>query len=390
MLAPVKLQCTLLLCLTVAAATACKQTTEGAQAPAPANAPTAAAAALSNANTAALARGAQLYTNICAVCHGAAGEGYKADQAPALAQPDFLASVSDVFLRAAIRDGRKGSTMSAWAIEHGGPLSAADIELLISFIRNWQKKPMATLDESALMGDHNRGELIYQRECVRCHGAHGTEGPNIRLGNAALLASASNGFLRMAIRGGRAGTAMPRFDATLGKQGIEDVIAVLRKFQTDAAYAAAAAPPPTAAAAAAAAAPTPTAPLPLGPVPLNPSGPEPEGFHKYPPGTTPADLIHAQLVRGARMAILDARAPSDYMNQHITGAVSVPYYDPSPYLTKLPKNTWLVAYCACPHAESGELAGKLVAAGFSKVTVLDEGLGVWTSKHYGTHTGPKP
>jgi cytochrome c oxidase cbb3-type subunit 3/ubiquinol-cytochrome c reductase cytochrome c subunit len=90
------------------------------------------------------------------------------------------------------------------------------------------------------------------------------------------------------------------------------------------------------------------------------------------------------------MALLDARAPSDYANQHIAGAVSVPYYDPSPYLQKLPKNAWLVCYCACPHAESGELAGKLVAAGFSKVTVLDEGLGVWNGKGYSVHTGTKP
>ena len=90
------------------------------------------------------------------------------------------------------------------------------------------------------------------------------------------------------------------------------------------------------------------------------------------------------------MAILDARAPSDYMNQHIAGAVSVPFYDPSPYLDKLPRNSWLVCYCACPHAESGSLASKLVQAGFKKVTVLDEGLGAWTAKHYPVKNGQDP
>jgi cytochrome c oxidase cbb3-type subunit 3 len=136
-------------------------------------------------------------------------------------------------------------------------------------------------------------------------------------------------------------------------------------------------------------APAPPPPLPLGPVPLNPKGPEPIGF-KTTPGTTPADVVHAQLQRGARMALLDARAPSDYMNEHIAGAVSVPFYDPSQYLADLPKTAWLVCYCACPHAESGMLASKLVQAGFKKVTVLDEGLGVWRSKNYPTHTGDKP
>jgi hypothetical protein len=43
-----------------------------------------------------------------------------------------------------------------------------------------------------------------------------------------------------------------------------------------------------------------------------------------------------------------------------------------------------------PHAESGELARKLVEAGFTKVTVLDEGLGVWKQRNYPTRTGDKP
>jgi cytochrome c oxidase cbb3-type subunit 3/ubiquinol-cytochrome c reductase cytochrome c subunit len=130
-------------------------------------------------------------------------------------------------------------------------------------------------------------------------------------------------------------------------------------------------------------------PLPLGPVPLNPRGPEPKGFTVH-PGTTSVDIVNAELTRGAKMAILDARAPSDYAAQHIAGAVSVPFYDPAPYLDKLPKSAWLVCYCSCPHAESGQLAQKLLAAGFKKVTVLNEGLGVWSSKKYPVTTGEAP
>src|ERR1700722_13731939 len=69
------------------------------------------------------ARGEEIYARMCAVCHGSFGEGYKADHAPALAHPDFLASVTDEFLKAAIANGRSGTTMSAWASEHAGPLS---------------------------------------------------------------------------------------------------------------------------------------------------------------------------------------------------------------------------------------------------------------------------
>ena len=90
------------------------------------------------------------------------------------------------------------------------------------------------------------------------------------------------------------------------------------------------------------------------------------------------------------MAILDARAPSDYAGDHIERAVSVPFYDIDPYVKALPRDAWLVCYCACPHAESGQLAQKLQSAGFSKVAILDEGLGVWRAKQYGTHGGWEP
>ena len=170
---------------------------------------------------------------------------------------------------------------------------------------------------------------------------------------------------------------MPGFRATIGDVAIDDVIAALRSWQA-AAPAQARKPPPGR-----------TPPLPLGPVPLNPKGPEPAKFNAT-PGVTSADVVKAELDRGARMAILDARAPSDYANNHITGAVSVPFYDPDPYMSQLPKDTWLVAYCGCPHAESGTLARKLVAKGFTKVTVIDEGLGYWTRKKYETTQGVLP
>jgi cytochrome c oxidase cbb3-type subunit 3/ubiquinol-cytochrome c reductase cytochrome c subunit len=200
-------------------------------------------------------------------------------------------------------------------------------------------------------------------------------GPNVSIGNPQLLGNASDGFLRLAIKEGRPGTPMEAFGQKLGDQGVEDVLAVLRHWEALNGNA----PPP----------PGRPPPLPLGPVPLNPGGPEPEGFKEH-PGLTPADVVKAQLDRGAKFALLDARAPSDYVLDHIVGAVSVPFYDPSPYLDQLPKDAWLVCYCGCPHAESGQLAAILSAKGFKKVTVLDEGLNVWRTRNYGTHPGATP
>src|ERR1019366_9786799 len=73
-------------------------------------------------------RGEQLYARMCVVCHAAEGQGYAADQAPALGNQRFLASVSDDFLRSAIANGRTGSTMSAWSRNHGGPLNGGGAE----------------------------------------------------------------------------------------------------------------------------------------------------------------------------------------------------------------------------------------------------------------------
>jgi cytochrome c oxidase cbb3-type subunit 3/ubiquinol-cytochrome c reductase cytochrome c subunit len=321
-------------------------------------------------------QGATLYKKMCAVCHGAAGEGYKADQAPAIAHPAFLASVSDAFLREVIANGRGGSTMSAWSTERGGPLSRDDVDAIIGFMRGWEERPRASLDERPLMGDATRGADVYAKECARCHGAHGLGGPNVSIGHPDLLGTASDGFLRYAIRGGRVNTLMPAFGAALGDQGVDDTVALLRSWQATAGTGPR--PPPAK-----------PPPIPLGPVPLNAKGPEPEGLHVY-PLTTHADDIKRELDRGARMALLDARAPSDYLNEHISGAVSVPFYDPSPYIADLPKDAWLVCYCACPHAESGNLAQALQQKGFTKVTVLDEGLGFWKRKDYGTHKGIDP
>ncbi|HMI93418.1 MAG TPA: c-type cytochrome, partial [Polyangiales bacterium] len=242
--------------------------------------------------------GGELYARICAVCHGAKGEGYKADRASALAHPEFLASATDFFLRASIARGRAGTVMSAWSTDHGGPLSTSDVDAIVAFIRTWQTQPRATLDERPRSGDPKRAEPVYARECVQCHGAHGVGGPNIRIGDPALLSSVSNGFLRHAIRKGRPGTPMVAFGEKLGDQGVEDLVALLRSFVEvptgPAAQGATAVPhnpliePPKL-----------SAPLPLGKVPLNPRGPEPVGFEVY-PKTTPGKVIHDQLVRGAR------------------------------------------------------------------------------------------
>ncbi len=226
-------------------------------------------------------RGHDLYLQMCAVCHGESGEGYRADRAPRLAQPDFLASVSDAYLRYAISDGRPGSTMSAWSKLRGGPLDAGDVNALVAFLRSWDTRPRVSLDGHPAAGEARRGEAVFAKECARCHGAKGTGGPYIQIGGRELLSSASVGFLRYAIRVGRPGTLMPGFASKLGDASIEDLLALLASWKAPAAAAGrdVVHPPP----------------IPLGPVPLNPGGPPANGFKTYPSGT-PLEVIK----KGAR------------------------------------------------------------------------------------------
>jgi len=314
--------------------------------------------------------GAQSYDRTCALCHGKNGEGYVADNATALRSATFLATASDDFLARSIARGRPGTTMSAWSHARGGPYDDKAIAGIVAFLRTWQTTPSAPLSGAPIAGDAARGAEIYASRCASCHGATGSEGPNVRLANAELLDAASDDFLRYAIVNGRPGTAMRAFGGELTADDTADVVALLRSWAKPVAPG--------------------DAPIPgtLGPIVQNPDGPEPAFTlgNRF----TPADTIKAELDRGAAIGFLDARAPSDYVEAHIAGAADVPFYEASDYLFALPKDKWLVCYCACPHAESGALADTLLANGFTKVTILDEGFFVWRDRGYPVRSGPNP
>ena len=83
------------------------------------------------------------------------------------------------------------------------------------------------------------------------------------------------------------------------------------------------------------------------------------------------------LLAKQRIVIIDARPPSDWIQFHIPGAVSLPYHDQS-HLDRVPKDgTWVVAYCACPHHASGEVVDALRRKNYTNTAVLDEGILFW-------------
>ena len=318
------------------------------------------------------ARGKMLYGRYCYFCHGPEGHGYTADEAPALANDDLLALASDDFLRDAIVKGRPGTTMSSWAVARGGPLGYADASAIVGYLRTWQKRPSEPTDTRTVNGNAARGAATYAAHCATCHGAKGTGAKYNALSNPELLASATDGFLATTIERGRAGTPMAAFKGKLSTEAVDDVVALLRSWQK---------PPEE------------TPELPPKPggltaVVVNPRGPQPTFEPKA--DFIPADVVKRELDRKATMIIVDARPPSDYARMHIAGAISVPFYQVEAYAKQIPKDRYVLTYCACPHAESVKVRDAMRAIGYTQAAVIDEGMLVWRDRGYAVRGGSKP
>jgi cytochrome c oxidase cbb3-type subunit 3/ubiquinol-cytochrome c reductase cytochrome c subunit len=261
--------------------------------------------------------------------------------------------------------------MSAWGVEWGGPLSDDDLDAMVAHIRAWETREPVQTDAIVVDGEVDRGQDIYDVYCLTCHGPDGNGGTYMSLSNPVFLATANDGFLREAIEHGRSQTPMQPYGNQLTYQQIDDLVVLIRSWQVDVA-----APPSEL--------PSKTLEAPL----LNPEGPEPtfplEGRY------ISTEELAAAYEEGAAMVLADARPPSDYVLGHISGAVSVPFFEVENYLEQLPKDRWIVAYCACPHAESGVVADALEAEGFSQVKVLNEGYDDWVEKGHPITPGAQP
>ena len=79
---------------------------------------------------AAIATGKQLYSVLCAQCHGKTGYGTRL--APALNNKTFLEQTSNAAIQQIIAQGVQGTAMPAW----GGRLSEADIAAMTAYLRS--------------------------------------------------------------------------------------------------------------------------------------------------------------------------------------------------------------------------------------------------------------
>ncbi|MFL5385799.1 MAG: rhodanese-like domain-containing protein, partial [Longimicrobiaceae bacterium] len=193
------------------------------------------------------------------------------------------------------------------------------------------------------------------------------------------LETASDAFLREAVVTGRPPTSMvPWANALSGKQ-IDDVVAYVRSMAVPPGVPAVPAPAP--------AAPGPPAAPRDGPVVINPRGRAPD-FTLKDDLYVSADQVKEALDKKRRLVIADARPPSDWLNLHIKGAISTPYYD-GKSLDDIPNDgTWVLAYCGCPHHLSGDVVAALRKRGYRHTAVIDEGIFVWQQRKYPVVAAP--
>jgi cytochrome c oxidase cbb3-type subunit III len=330
----------------------------------PSATPTAKPAAPQASSARGIEAGARAYAHYCQLCHAKDGTGYAADNAPSLVSKTFLESATDDFIAQGIRMGRPGTAMAAYGKVRGGPLQEAEILDIVNFLRS--KGPRYTpLPAATSAGEPKRGAAVYEKSCQSCHGTTAARGNALSLFNPELLSAASTPFLRYAIQHGRPPTPMPAFEGTLSNQEMDDVVAYLWGFRPSAP-----------------AEPVHNLKVPDNlPIVINPTG-------KNPKFTLRADrFVSSEQVKKAldakqRIVLVDARPPSDWIQFHIPGAVSLPYHDHS-HLDRIPNDgTWVVAYCACPHHASGEVVDALRARKYKNTAVLDEGILFWRDRGY--------
>ncbi len=101
-------------------------------------------------------RGAILYAQNCAVCHGPNGEG-RIGATLARAWPSIR---PDLRVKETIVRGVPGSPMPAWSQENGGPLSNEDINDIVAFILSWSATAPTPLQPSMGRPTVNVGLIV--------------------------------------------------------------------------------------------------------------------------------------------------------------------------------------------------------------------------------------
>lgn len=314
----------------------------------------------------------QNYQRYCALCHGVDREGNAADFAPSLRSKSLLSTMHINFLASTISYGRPNTAMAGYMSDIGGPLYMKDIYNLAVWLQYKSGHKTITLREEPISGNLNNGSIIYQQKCIECHGEKGEGITAPALANPALLAFASDSYLKHAISNGREETKMQAYSNILTENQINDITSYIRSLTSGWS----------------------PEPKELTPIPetknyvLHPKGENPS-FELINGRYAPMEQVLEAIRTKKRMVILDTRTTSEWHNAHIPGAIPIPYYISKSKVSKgLPKDdTWIIAYCSCPHAASDKIINMLRDKGFKNTAVINEGFFKWINAEYPVMAG---
>lgn len=168
------------------------------------------------------------YEKYCVLCHGDERQGYVNDHAPSLRSKSlFESGIPHAVLRT-LSYGRQGTAMGGYLDEVGGPLTLDETWDLTYWLFEQSGAERVAISTEAVLGDIERGEILYQQECSSCHGENGEGVTAPAIGNPSALAYNSDEFLRYAIQHGRDGTEMIAFSEKLSAADIDGITAFIR------------------------------------------------------------------------------------------------------------------------------------------------------------------
>lgn len=229
-------------------------------------------------------RGAGIYARTCTVCHGENGMG--TDRAPALNNPERLASFDDEWYRNTIAHGRPAKGMPTW----GTVLSPQQLDDIVALLAAWRNGETVSADISlamylssamfatrefdhidaefylnaalskadasqaeeihaiidlvrdnqlfvaqtriaALLPPEEMGRALYATNCAACHGEDGAGDLGPSLNGNGYIQSVDDAELVAFLLAGRPGTAMDGFDGVLVEEDLLNVVLLLRSWQ---------------------------------------------------------------------------------------------------------------------------------------------------------------
>ncbi len=175
--------------------------------------------------------GAALYRANCAACHGTSGEG---GIGASLNSPTFLAIASDAFLRDTIVNGRPNTAMPAWR-----EFNVQELSDLLAWLRQWQPTRAETDKVLALCAGPETaavsarvGGILYNANCVMCHGQDGGGDLGPTLNTQAFLTVVPDRYLIETLVQGRPGTGMPSWHH-FSNEDVASIVRHMRTWQTE-------------------------------------------------------------------------------------------------------------------------------------------------------------